>query len=107
MGAAEEGGVGGRGAERPIDIRASRIFSYTSVTHTPARPSHTHPPARSLDHSVANMFMIPFGMMNGAEITIKQFICGNIIPVTLGNIVGGAVCVAGLYTYAFGKKASA
>ena len=53
------------------------------------------------------MFMIPFGMMNGAEITIKQFICGNIIPVTLGNIVGGAVCVAGLYTYAFGKKASA
>ena len=32
--------------------------------------------------------------MNGADITIRQFLLGNLLPVTLGNIVGGAVCVS-------------
>ena len=50
------------------------------------------------------MFIIPFGMMNGAAISMKEFLVGSILPVTLGNIVGGALCVAGLYTYAFSNK---
>lgn len=49
--------------------------------------------ALGLDHSIANMFIIPLGMMRGAEITIGQFLTKNLIPVTLGNIVGGALCV--------------
>ena len=28
---------------------------------------------------------------------------GNLLPVTLGNIIGGAVCVAGVYALAFGR----
>ena len=75
--------------------------------HLHAYPQpHSRPHAsRSLEHSVANMFMIPFGMLNGADVTVRAFLLGNILPVTLGNIVGGAVCVAGLYYCAFGTKA--
>lgn len=49
--------------------------------------------ALGLDHSVANMFIIPLGMMRGAEISIATMMTKNLIPVTLGNIVGGALCV--------------
>jgi len=59
--------------------------------------------ALGLDHSVANMFIIPLGMLRGAEITASQFLVKNLLPVTLGNIVGGALCVMGLYGSAFGN----
>jgi len=58
--------------------------------------------ALGLEHSVANMFMIPLGIMRGAEITIGQFLTGNLLPVTLGNIVGGMLCVMGPYGSTFG-----
>lgn len=45
------------------------------------------------EHSVANMFLIPQGMLNGAQVSVSQFLLNNILPVTLGNIVGGAVLV--------------
>lgn len=57
--------------------------------------------AMGFEHCVANMFYIPFGMMNGADVTVRDFLIGNLLPVTLGNIVGGAVAVAGCYAYAF------
>lgn len=45
------------------------------------------------EHNVANMFFIPASMLvPGSEITLSAFL-GNLIPVTLGNIVGGAVFV--------------
>eukprot|EP00588_Corethron_pennatum_P019853 CAMPEP_0194310890 /NCGR_PEP_ID=MMETSP0171-20130528/7860_1 /TAXON_ID=218684 /ORGANISM="Corethron pennatum, Strain L29A3" /LENGTH=309 /DNA_ID=CAMNT_0039064743 /DNA_START=20 /DNA_END=949 /DNA_ORIENTATION=- len=59
--------------------------------------------ALGLDHSVANMFLIPLGMMRGAEITLAQMFVKNLVPVTLGNIVGGALCVAGGFGSAFGN----
>jgi len=59
--------------------------------------------ALGLDHSVANMFIIPLGMMRGASITTSDFLLKNLIPVTLGNIVGGALCVMGIYGSAYGK----
>merc|ERR1719253_1732537 len=59
--------------------------------------------ALGLDHSVANMFIVPLGMLRGAEITASQFLTKNLLPVTLGNIVGGALCVMGLYGSAFGS----
>lgn len=59
--------------------------------------------ALGLDHSVANMFIIPLGMLRGADITIKQMFMKNLIPVTLGNIVGGALCVMAPFGLTFGK----
>ncbi len=59
--------------------------------------------ALGLDHSVANMFIIPLGMMRGANVSIYDFLMKNLLPVTLGNIVGGALCVMGVYGSAFGK----
>lgn len=50
--------------------------------------------ALGLDHSVANMFIIPLGILRGAEITIGQMFMKNLIPaVTLGNILCGACFV--------------
>ena len=59
--------------------------------------------AIGLDHSVANMFIIPLGMMRGADITVSEFFIKNHIPVTLGNIVGGAIMCMGPYGTSFGK----
>jgi len=59
--------------------------------------------ALGLDHSIANMFIIPLGMMRGAEITISEFLTKNLLPVTIGNIIGGVVCVMGLYGTTLGK----
>lgn len=59
--------------------------------------------ALGLDHSVANMFIIPLGMMRGADITIKAMFVKNLIPVTLGNIVGGALCVMAPFGTTMGK----
>ncbi len=49
------------------------------------------------------MFIIPLGMMRGANVSISDFLVKNLLPVTLGNIVGGALCVMGIYGSAFGK----
>jgi formate/nitrite transporter len=59
--------------------------------------------AMGLEHSVANMFIIPLGILNGAAVTWKAFLLNNLLPVTLGNIVGGAVCVATAFSYTYGK----
>ncbi|MDX5593359.1 formate transporter FocA [Pseudovibrio sp. SPO723] len=63
------------------------------------------------EHSVANMFMVPLGITiqnfagpefwqsvgatpgQYSDLTLYNFIVANLIPVTLGNIVGGAVLV--------------
>lgn len=42
-----------------------------------------------LQHSVANMFIIPMGMAAGADVSVSQFLWNNLLPVTLGNIVAG------------------
>jgi formate transporter len=59
--------------------------------------------ALGLDHSVANMFLIPLGMLRGADITVKHFVLSNLIPVTLGNIVGGALFVMAPFGITMGK----
>jgi formate transporter len=59
--------------------------------------------ALGLDHSVANMFIIPLGMLRGADITIAQMFTKNLIPVTLGNIIGGALCVMGPFGVTMGN----
>lgn len=53
------------------------------------------------EHSIANMFYIPAAIYTGADILWSEFIIGNLIPATLGNIVGGTVFVGCLYWYLY------
>ena len=61
------------------------------------------------EHSVANMFYIPAGMLQGAfsgiaAPSIQAFLLHNLLPVTLGNLIGGAIIVAGGYYLIYHKK---
>lgn len=61
------------------------------------------------EHSVANMFYIPAGMLQGAFTnaaapTILEFLLRNLLPVTLGNIIGGACLVGGGYYLSYCLK---
>ena len=47
--------------------------------------------AQGFEHSVVNMFVIPTGMMMGANVTVADWWLWNQIPVTLGNLVGGFI----------------
>ncbi len=49
------------------------------------------------EHSVANMTYISLGMFLGADVSVGDFLLGNLIPVTIGNLIGGAILVPGLY----------
>ena len=62
------------------------------------------------EHCVANMFYIPAGIMCASEYGIAAeglnwgaFFINNLIPVTLGNIIGGAVVVGMGYWFAYLK----
>ncbi len=53
--------------------------------------------ALGFEHSIANMYFIPLGMLlPNSDITAMDLL-NNLIPVTLGNILGGSVCVALVY----------
>ncbi len=58
------------------------------------------------EHCVANMYFIPAGIMLGANVTWGQFIGWNLIPVTIGNIVGGFVFIGAVYFISFKKELS-
>ena len=71
--------------------------------------------ATGFEHSVANMFMIPLGLLlkdtagaefwsvtglaqaDFADLTWGAFLLDNLLPVTLGNIVGGGLMVGIMY----------
>ncbi len=64
------------------------------------------------EHSVANMFFIPLGIFVAGDPEIAanvatsnlswyNFFITNLVPVTLGNIVGAAFFVAALYWYVY------
>ena len=57
--------------------------------------------AAGFEHSVANMFLVPLGMLVAPDpasmgLTVAG-LAANLVPVTLGNIVGGSVFVALVY----------
>ena len=75
--------------------------------------------ASGFEHSIANMYFVPMalllkgnaGVINvaGSAQTINNlswptFFLNNLIPVTLGNIVGGAFFVGGIYYLAYLRK---
>jgi formate/nitrite transporter len=59
--------------------------------------------AQGFEHSVVNMFVIPAGMLLGAEVSFANWWLWNQIPVTVGNIFGGFV-FTGLALYSTHKK---
>lgn len=63
--------------------------------------------AHGFEHLVVNLFVIPTGMMFGAKVTIGQWIVWNLIPVTLGNFLGGFLFTGLPFYLTFRKKAAA
>ena len=55
------------------------------------------------EHSVANMTYIPLGIFLGADVSWGAFFVANLIPVTIGNLIGGAVVIPFAYYYAYKK----
>jgi formate/nitrite transporter len=78
--------------------------------------------AAGTEHSVANMYFIPIGLMvknfGGAaffenigktaldfpNLTLGNFFLENLLPVTIGNIIGGAVMVGLIYWFVYLRK---
>ncbi len=56
------------------------------------------------EHGIANVFFIPLGMMNGAAVGVFRFLFGNLLPVTLGNVIGGAGFVGVLYWWLYARE---
>jgi formate/nitrite transporter len=75
--------------------------------------------AAGFEHSVANMYFIPSGLFIKAgaseafwtqvqhtpadypNLTWERFLVGNLVPVTIGNIIGGAVLVGIVYWFVY------
>lgn len=71
--------------------------------------------ASGFEHSIANMFLIPLGIViknfaptefwtkvgaspeQFSNLTVSNFLSDNLLPVTIGNIIGGAVLVGLVY----------
>lgn len=60
--------------------------------------------ALGFEHSVANMYLIPLGLLLGADGGIAGLL-GNLVPVTAGNVIGGAGGVALTYWAAYRSSA--
>lgn len=51
------------------------------------------------EHSIANMFYLPLAMLEGAPLSVDTCLTNNILPATIGNIIGGALFVGCIHTY--------
>lgn len=72
--------------------------------------------ALGFEHSVANMYFIPLGLLMkmeagagigpaGDSLTVTGLV-GNLVPVTLGNIAGGTLLVAAIYWFVYLRAAA-
>jgi formate transporter len=71
--------------------------------------------AAGFEHSVANMYFVPFALLlicldpafvaaRGLDAHVRSwggFLARNLLPVTLGNVLGGAVLVSGVYWFVY------
>ncbi len=70
--------------------------------------------AAGFEHSIANMYFIPIGLFikswgsnvaieasNYASLTWSNFFIANLLPVTIGNIIGGAIMVGLVYWFVY------
>lgn len=81
--------------------------------------------AAGFEHSIANIYFIPMGLFIKAgapesfwrsigktaadfpELTWVNFFVGNLVPVTIGNIIGGSIMVAAVYWFIYLRKETA
>jgi len=56
------------------------------------------------EHCLANIFFVPCAIFAGAPITWGQFLTANLIPSTIGNMIGGGLMLAGSQRLALGSK---
>jgi formate/nitrite transporter len=81
--------------------------------------------AAGFEHSIANIYFIPMGLFIKAgapdsfwkaigktaadfpQLTWNNFFVGNLLPVTIGNIIGGSIMVAAVYWFVYLRKESA
>lgn len=59
--------------------------------------------ALGYQHCVANFFLIPIGMFYGTNFGVGKMIWASVIPVTLGNIVGGAFFCGFVFWILYGR----
>ena len=73
--------------------------------------------AAGFEHSIANMYFIPMGLLlkeeeavveasgvgasDLADLDVAGFVVDNLIPVTIGNVIGGALLVGAVYWFVF------
>ncbi len=71
--------------------------------------------AAGFEHSVANMYFIPMGLfikkfdatwatasgVDLSSLTWERFLVNNLLPVTIGNIIGGTLLVALIYWFVY------
>jgi len=77
--------------------------------------------ALGFEHSVANMYFIPVGLLIETDeawvtttsglpdlsgVTWGHFLVDNLLPVTLGNIIGGSVMVGAVYWFVYLRRGS-
>src|SRR5207237_10359401 len=59
--------------------------------------------AQGFEHSVVNMFVVPAGMLLGAPVSVADWWLWNQIPVTVRNVLGGAISTGFALYYTHGK----
>jgi formate/nitrite transporter FocA (FNT family) len=75
--------------------------------------------AAGFEHCIANIYFIPMGLfikagapdsfwasigktaVDFSALTWRNFFIGNLLPVTIGNIIGGSVMVAAVYWFVY------
>lgn len=62
--------------------------------------------ALGYEHSVANMYFIPIGIVlaKSTTLNLSTMFIKNLIPVTIGNIIGGSLFVSTVYWYIYVRK---
>lgn len=67
--------------------------------------------ATGMEHCVANMYFVPAAMLVKLErdsneaIDLTSFVLNNLLPVTIGNLIGGAVLVGLVYWFVYLREA--
>jgi len=89
------------------------VFMATAARDIPGKILACYVPimtfvASGFEHSIANMYFIPTGLLLAKKLnqdvpglTWGNFVTGNLVPVTLGNILGGVVFVALTYWFIY------